>query len=201
MNRMSIAFLFLLSAFSINAQTDTVTGIKPEIRSKIRSAIIPAQRDAFSANDTVPFVQISKTTTFSEDVACFVDGKLMDPSVLKTINPASIEHFSIKKDAIEIAGKKYPGQIHVEIKEGHHPRFVSLNDLKGKYIPDNHQPTLFMINDDFVKEDYNSFLVDEKYILKIIVDKVETLEKPLTIIRLLTRTEENLKEANTIYIR
>lgn len=198
---MSIALLFLLSAFSINAQTDTVTGIIPEIRSKLRSGIIPAQRDAFSANDTVPFVQTSKASTFPEDVACFVDGELMDPSVLKTINPSWIEHFSIKKDAIEIAGKKYPGQIHVEIKEGCHPRFVSLNDLKGKYIPDNHQPTLFMINDDFVKEDYNSFWVDEKYILKIIVDKVETLEKPLTIIRLLTRTEENLKEANTIYIR
>ena len=51
--------------------------------------------------------------------------------------------------------------------------------------------------------DYDEFNVDENYILKIEVQSVENSKENLNInvIRLITRTKENLEKANTIILK
>ena len=50
---------------------------------------------------------------------------------------------------------------------------------------------------------YDKYFVDENYILNIIVEKVENKAEKLKfkLIKLLTRTEENIKESKIIHIR
>lgn len=48
-----------------------------------------------------------------------------------------------------------------------------------------------------------NIIVDENYILKIIIEKIDNKEENLqvNIIRLLTKTEENIKKSKQIWIR
>jgi len=60
-----------------------------------------------------------------------------------------------------------------------------------------------MIDNEIISGEYNKYIVDEKYILKIIVEKIENKEENLqvNIVRLLTKTEENIKKSKQIWIR
>jgi len=51
--------------------------------------------------------------------------------------------------------------------------------------------------------DYDKYIVDENYILQINVEKVENKAENLEfyLVKLLTRTEENIKEFKKIYLR
>ena len=76
-------------------------------------------------------------------------------------------------------------------------------DLKLKYTNLKNASSLFMINDEFISGDYSKYIVDEKYILKIIVEKIICKEDNLqiNIVRLLTKTDENIKKSKEIRIR
>lgn len=58
-----------------------------------------------------------------------------------------------------------------------------------------------MLNNDFIKLDYSEFLIDEKYILKLEVESMYKQIGSIQIVRILTKTEENIKTANEIRIR
>jgi hypothetical protein len=61
-----------------------------------------------------------------------------------------------------------------------------------------------MIDGYFVNEDFDKALVDEKYLLRIIVEPVKNAKEDLNLflIRLLTRSEVNIKQVeNEVRIR
>jgi hypothetical protein len=64
-------------------------------------------------------------------------------------------------------------------------------------------PVVFQINENVISQDYTEYLVDENFILKIILNKIKTTEKgtEINLIKLITKTPENIKKANQIIIR
>ena len=154
-------------------------------------------------NDSLPTVEFKTTTNSYSGTAFYINGKHCNATILRTIDPKDIDSSKVGKKEIDIDNTKYLGQIYINMKKGYSPKLISLTDLKRKYINPTGMSTIFMIDNDIIKENYANYLVDEKYILKIIVDTLENKEEKLHIqlIQLITRTEENIKKANEIRIR
>jgi hypothetical protein len=73
-----------------------------------------------------------------------------------------------------------------------------LSGLINKYLTVE-APFLLLLNDEVIDENSLKLLIDENFVLKIIVTQVDN--KQLNLIRVLTRTEKNLKWYNRLMIR
>ena len=156
-----------------------------------------------SENDTIIKVYYKNQLENNIKPAYFVNDKLVNESVLKTLNPNEIASVKVEKDDIEIDNVKYYGKILVETKSTYSPNFISLNNLKTKYTNIKENKIIFKIDNEIVNENYNNFIVDEKYILKIIVENYENKEEKLKVcfVNLITKSEENIKKSKEILLR
>jgi len=89
------------------------------------------------------------------------------------------------------------------MKEAYRPKLISLTNLKQKYTKVDSSPCIFMIDDTVINGDPNTQMVDEGFILQIVVEKVVNPKENLKVnlIKLATKTDENIKKANNIHIR
>jgi hypothetical protein len=139
----------------------------------------------------------------SESPACYLNGQLLSETILKTLNPEEIESIHVSHQETVVDSQKYHGQIFIVTKREYVPNLISLNGLKSKYIYLKNEPTIFMINDEIIKEDYDKCKVDENYLLNISIQKIDIDKEKLhfNFIKILTKTEENIKKSKEIYIR
>jgi hypothetical protein len=156
-----------------------------------------------SENATIIKVIYKNEIEDKKKPAYFINGKLTNESVLKTINPNEIETLTVEKENIEIENVKYYGKLYIVTKLTYQPKFISLNNLKLKYTNVKDNSTIFKIDDEIINADYENYLVDEKYILRIIVEKFENKNENLNvnIINLTTKTPKNIKKSKEIIIR
>ena len=161
----------------------------------------------YSENSEIKVIykdSLKKFHSKTKPAGIFVNGIFIgDESVLNAINSEKIESLNIEKENFEKNGKEYYGKILVKMKTEYIPKFISIKELSKKYLNLDKKPIVFQINEDVISEDLNEYLVDENFILKIIVNKIETSEKTaeINLIKLITKTAENIKEANTIRIK
>jgi len=134
--------------------------------------------------------------------AYFLNGQFVSEILLKTLNPNQIESINIGK-GIQIDNIRYSGQIHIKTKSSYAPKLISLTDLKEKYTNLKNKSVVFMIDGSIITSDYDRCMVDENYLLTIIVDKIENTQEKidLGLIKLLTRSDENIKKSKEIRIR
>jgi hypothetical protein len=156
-----------------------------------------------SENDTIIKVHYKNQLENNNKPAYFVNDNLVNESVLKTLNPNEINNVKVEKDDIEIDNVKYYGKILVETKSTYSPNFISLNNLKTKYTNIKENKIIFKIDNEIVNANYDNFIVDEKYILKIIVENYENKEEKLKVcfVNLITKSEENIKKSKEILLR
>ncbi|MEI6752872.1 MAG: hypothetical protein WCK78_06870 [Paludibacter sp.] len=154
-------------------------------------------------NDSLPTVELTRQVSNVLTPVYYINGIKSNSSFLRTFNPKFIDSIRVDKKEIKIDNTKHYGQIYVKTKSEYNPKLISLTELKQKYTKQSGMSTIFMIDNDIIKENYPDYFVDEKYILKIIVDILENKKEKLhvQIIRLITRTDENIKQANEIIIR
>jgi hypothetical protein len=135
--------------------------------------------------------------------AYFLNGKLVNETVLGTLNPNQIESINVIKENIQIDSIRYSGQIHIKTKNGYEPKLISLNDLKDKYTNLKNKPAVFMIDGSIINANYATYMIDETYLLEIIVDKIENTQQKidLGLVKLLTKSEGNIKNSKEIRIR
>ena len=134
----------------------------------------------------------------------FLNGQAFTEHGLEMLDPQDIEGITVKKDSMLVNGHMYTGQIYIDTKKEYQPKLISLNQLKEKYVKlDNESPTLFMLNDKLIENNYDTFKVDEKHILSIEVQSVNNSQEDINInvIKLISKTEENIKKANTIRLK
>lgn len=188
------AFFIVSILLSINSfgqiKTEKVNGLK-----------ITNQVTVFD-NDTIIKVIYKNEIKNDKKPAYFINGKLANESILRSINPNEIETVNIEKENIEIENIKYYGKLYIVTKSTYKPKFISLNNLKLKYTNIKDNSTIFKIDDEVINADYENNLVDENYILKIIVEKFENKNEKLNInfINLITKSEENIKKSKEIII-
>ncbi len=142
--------------------------------------------------------------TNRKPAAVFVNGEFIgNQKALNFINFHKIEDLKIEKEEFRLNGTDYYGKFLVEMKSDYRPKFLTLNELRLKYLKLDTNPIIYQIETDVISNSNDVILLDEKFILKIVVDKVKTSEKNTEInyIKIITKTPENIKEANTIYIR
>ena len=154
-------------------------------------------------NDTVIKVAYNFKKVSNNYAAVFFNGKLINYSLMSTINPESIATMNvIKKDTI-IDSVKYNGRIMIEGKISYNHNFMPLNKFKLKYINPSENATVFQIDGNVIYEDYDSYLIDEKYILKAIVSTIDNPKEKikLNIINILTKSAKNIENSNQIILR
>ena len=156
-----------------------------------------------NANDTIPQVSYVNPKVSDKNPAYYINGKYINESILKTINPQLIDSINVVKRDVEINGKNYSGQIHIQLKKYYNPKIISLVDLKLKYTNVTNAASIFMIDNEIISGDYSKYIVDVNYILNITVEKIDNKEENLqvNIIRLLTKTEANIKKSKQIWLR
>ena len=132
-----------------------------------------------------------------------LNGEIVNESISKCINPNEIANVKVEKGDFEIDNVKYFGKVIIETKSNYKPKLISLNNLKAKYTKLKDNPTIFKIDDEIVNADYDTFIVDENYILKITVEDFESKAENLKVnfVNLITKTEENIKKSKEIIIR
>ena len=134
----------------------------------------------------------------------FVNGIFVgDEHILNVINPDKIESINIEKKDFKKNGRKYSGKFLIKMKSDYIPKFITLNELVTKYLKLDRYPIVFQINENVISLDYNKYLVDENFILKIISNKIITSKKStkINLIKIITKTPENIKKANVIRIK
>jgi hypothetical protein len=180
---------------SINSFGQKLTGKVPGLRI--------TNQEIASKNDTIINVVYKNEIENNKKPAYFINGILINEGILRTINPNDIATVNVEKENIEIENVKYYGKLYIVTKSTYKPKFISLNNLKLKYTNLKDNSTIFQIDNEIINANYESYLVDENYILKIIVEKFENKKEKLNVnfIRLTTKTEENIKKSKEIIIR
>lgn len=180
---------------SINSFGQKLTGKVPGLKM--------TNEEIGSKNDTIIKVIYKEETEGKNNPAFFINGKLTNESVSRTINPNEIETIDVEKENIEIDNVKYYGKIHIVTKSTYKPKFISLGNLKLKYTNLKDSAVVFRIDDEIINANYESYLVDENYILKIIVENFDNKKEKLNVnfISLITKTEENIKKSKEIILR
>jgi hypothetical protein len=134
---------------------------------------------------------------------------------MRSIDPEQIEKINIEKGtggSVLIEGVKYRGRINITLKPDYaglemepdfSPQYITLQELVKKYVELDNSPFVFQIDDTVISKDFTTYKVDENFILKIIQNKIKTSDESVEInlIKIITKTSENIKKANTIMIR
>jgi hypothetical protein len=154
-------------------------------------------------DDTCLKVSYINKPESEQEPAYYLNGKLIVSSFLQNINPKVITDIKVERKDIEINSKKYYGQIFIKTDQNYQFNFISLTDIKLKYSKLKDAPTLFMVNNELINEDYDQYILDQNYLLRI---SIETIENPkenirFNLIRVLTKTPENIKKVKEIRIR
>jgi hypothetical protein len=188
--KLTIIIAFL-SVTTFGQLTGKVTGLNSTKTDTIKDTVIKViyKNNIISRNPQPP--------------AIFFNGKLIDYSLMSTINPESIGTMNVvKKDTI-IDSVKYYGRIMIQGKTTNNHNYISLNEFKLKYVSPSENVPVFQIDENIVVDDYDTYLIDEKYILKVIVTTVENSKQKIKFdfINLLTKSAKNIEESNQIIIR
>lgn len=136
-------------------------------------------------------------------LAYFLNDKFLNHPIIEILDRKLIDSLNFIKGDIEIDNIKYSGQIRIKTKSNYSPKIISLTDLKDKYADLKNKFAIFMIDGEVLNVDYDKYLVDENYLLTIVVDKIENSKENLNlnIIKLLTKSDENIQKSKKIMIR
>ncbi|WP_152541996.1 hypothetical protein [Pedobacter sp. V48] len=99
------------------------------------------------------------------------------------------------------------GEVYVMTKNPGVFRFMTLEEIKNKYVKSPSPATLYMIDNDLVKGNIANLKIDENYILNINIlsesdfGSLKGAVKDIDIIKITTKSKENLERADQVYIR
>ncbi len=163
-------------------------------------------------NKTVKYSENSPVKVFYSDSlkvlnnkmpALYINGAFVGGSFFEAVNISKIEEMHIEKEYFTKDGIDYYGKIFIKMKPEYNPVLISFSELVKKYLKLDNNPIIFQINEKVISENWRNSLIDEKDILKIIVTKVKTSERNVMVnlIKLITKTPENIEKENEIRIR
>ena len=69
-----------------------------------------------SGNDTIPEVSYVNPSGYDRSPAFYINGKFTNEAFFTAINPKQIDNMNVVKKDIEIEGRKYFGQIYIQMK-------------------------------------------------------------------------------------
>ncbi len=139
----------------------------------------------------------------NSNVAWFVDSVFIGSYV--GIDKDMVENLNVDKNPIKIDNKEYEGRFYISYKQP--AIFLSLEDIKSKYIKEKIESPIYLINGSFLTGDISNIKIDENYILKVKYLSSDEFQLPnkeklkFSIVSIFTKTEENIKKNEKIFIR
>lgn len=105
-------------------------------------------------------------------------------------------------EALDVQRGSEGGSILLTMKKGIHLQFLSINDIQKKYAIPSNASTIWMLNNEFVTEP-DHFKIDSSYLYKIKLEEVPTAiaDANTTVVRMFTRSKENINEFTKLRIR
>jgi hypothetical protein len=149
----------------------------------------------FSAFTLFSYAQ-KEPMLFLDSVRITKDQMYFDPNKIETINVVKTHDTTSKTN----------GKIFITSKKPHDFNFLTLAQVKNTFAKNISSPTIFMLDNEFIK-DTTTFKIDFSYILKVEITKaadIAYLKNALpdfAILKIITRTKENLEKQNQIHIR
>ena len=134
----------------------------------------------------------TKKPVVNKGVMYYLNGEILHESLLATLNTESLTDVDVKNN-----------QVFLTTKDNYKPQILSLNELKRKYDLSEQKPVLFLINGVLINRDYDSFFVDENFLLTISTENVQNTREGLDLIyiNLLTKSKDNISKSKAIMIR
>jgi len=122
--------------------------------------------------------------------------------MIKMLNSNKIESFSVEKGS-SVDGVKTQDRMIVKTKSQRSNDMISLPDLLKKYKITKSDRMIFSIDGEIVNENTDLMKFDESNLMQINVINLDKVDESgdLVYLKILTRTPENVKKANIIYIR
>lgn len=162
---------------------------------------ITQSKTQYSKNDIEPKVIYQKQTA---KPLIEVNGKFYTSELMSSIQSQDIESVNVIKGNFRNNGKDYSGKIVVQTKSSFNPNVITINQLVTKYTNlKKGENYVYSIDGDIVNSDEDSTFVDEKNIMQIIVIKLDEVKNltNMNFVKILTRSEQNLNQANQFIIR
>jgi len=148
------------------------------------------------AKDSILIVINDTPTDKVQKTAFFINGKFVDNSLETTLAPEFIDSIYFVLQSVEVDGNLYNTRHYIKTKKGYNPKLISLTTFKGKFTNLNGKPALFMINGNVVNADYDKYIIDENYVLQMVVDNIKNEKEKINmlLINLMTKSKENIKK-------
>lgn len=158
-----------------------------------------------STDSTIRVVYIDdfKDSHDGRMTAVFLNGKQAHPSIMATIQYSLLDSFYVHHESIHIGQDTYHQQYYIKTKSTYTPKLISLNELKRKYVELKIKTPIFMLNGNIIDADYDQYIVDENYILSIVIETIKHVKRgnDVGFIKLLTKSPENIKKSKEIRVR
>ena len=168
---------------------------------KNNGLIISQSKNEYSVNDSIPKVVYPQKWENNKTLV-LLNEQTTSLVTLNTINPEHIKNFKIEKGKFNFEGKEYDAKIIVKTKKEFNSNFITIDELISKYTNlKKEDKFIYSINGEVANATEKNILVDEKYIMQIKVVKLDKIEENLNFIKILTRSKQNLNNANEIIIR
>ncbi|MES2430901.1 MAG: hypothetical protein V4556_08180 [Bacteroidota bacterium] len=192
---MKIIILFALIIWSINSIC------QPPLKARSAGVEVVASSE-IEIDTTLKIINASKKINLQKQPAYFLNGELVSSTLISNLDPKLIDSINVVNGKIEIDNIEYYGQYRVKTKNNYSPKIISLAEIKKKYTALKNKPAIFMIDGIIINDDYNNYYVDENYLLRIIIDKVENKKERINIgfIKILLRTKKNIEDLKIIRI-
>lgn len=95
-------------------------------------------------------------------------------SILNSFDTNAIEKIDVVKRDTIIGKMKYVSIFLVELKDKtYKPQVITLDSLVRKHTDINDEPTIFCVNNTLVIKDSKQYLIDERSVQRIVVDKIQ----------------------------
>lgn len=185
-NTISIVILLFLSVISFGQEIPGVT-----LSNKTTTK--------YSEDSDIYVRYLKPTNDIKNDAAVLINGKFFKNgySLLKTVNPNKIKAVNIEKEDITFDGTKYSAQLLISMNSDYTPDVISLNNLLAKHLTLDDNPIILKIDNAYVNQNFNEYIVDEKYILGITTTTVSTSKNTtINLVNLITKSAKNIENSN-----
>lgn len=174
---------------------------------QIKKNTISQLKNEYSESDSVPKViyghtgaKMYENSSRKKQPVYIIDGKcITELSKLNALDPNDIDSFYVEKKDTTINNQNYYGKILIKTKRNNfQSSIITVSDLVSKYTNLKNKHYLFTIDGKINYDDKNKTYVDEKRIMIVNCVKLDKAFLPyeLWVVNILTRTAENIKEAN-----
>lgn len=192
----SSSLVLIILSFSLNAQQKEY-----EKKNIVSNGLNVSNSQPYRMGDKKPRIIYSDLRRREQPVL-ILNGQETTFEMIKTLDPDKIESFFIEKEDISDI-MKTKDRIIVKTKPNKSSDMISLIDLSKKYKIPKRDRMIFSIDGELINENAQAMQFDESNLMEVSVISLDKVDQDgdLIYLKILTRTPENVKKANIIYIR